>query len=117
MTESRPHKAVSFVVERDNEIQECNEQKMPKVLPGYSGRRLPAGKEEKEEKDKNEESRIRNEIAQKVIEGIKERGKRARRCRITPTKNSRATCQAKLGLVANWKRRRGGGRLAKEGPG
>ena len=48
-------------------------KKMPKVLLGYSGRRLPAGKEEMEEKDNNEESRIRNGIAQKVIEGIKER--------------------------------------------
>ena len=39
--ESRPHTAVSFVVEREKEIQEWNEQKLPKVLPGYSGGRLP----------------------------------------------------------------------------
>ena len=37
--ESRPHKTVSFVVERDNDIQEWSEQKMPKALPGYSGGR------------------------------------------------------------------------------
>ena len=39
--ESRPHKAVSFVVRRENEIKEWSEQKMPKVLLGYSGGRLP----------------------------------------------------------------------------
>ena len=39
--EPRPHKAVSFVVERGKEKQEWNEQKLPKVLPGYSGGRLP----------------------------------------------------------------------------
>ena len=40
-SESRPHKAVSFVVERDKEVQEWNEPKMPKALLGYSGGRLP----------------------------------------------------------------------------
>ena len=35
--EARPHKAVSFVVESEKEIQEWNEQKMPKVMPNYSG--------------------------------------------------------------------------------
>ena len=39
--ESRPHKAVSFVVEREKEMQEWNEQKLPKGLPGSSGGRLP----------------------------------------------------------------------------
>ena len=39
--ESRPHKAVSFQVESDKEMQEWNEQNLPKVLPGYSGGRLP----------------------------------------------------------------------------
>ena len=39
--ESRPHKAVSFVVEREKEMKELNEQKLRKVLHGYSGGRLP----------------------------------------------------------------------------
>ena len=39
--ESKPHKAVSFVVEREKEMQERSEQKLPKVLPGYSGGWLP----------------------------------------------------------------------------
>ena len=39
--ESRPHKAVSFVVEREKEMQEWNEQKLPKASLGYSGGRLP----------------------------------------------------------------------------
>ena len=38
--EMRPHKAVSFVVERDKEIQEWNEQPLPKSPPGYNGGRL-----------------------------------------------------------------------------
>ena len=32
----KPHKAVSLVVEREKEVQEWNEQKLPKALPGYS---------------------------------------------------------------------------------
>ena len=39
--ESRPHKAVSFLVESEKEMQEWNEQKLPTALPGYSGGRLP----------------------------------------------------------------------------
>ena len=39
--ESRPHEAASFVVERHKEVQEWNEWKTPKALPGYSGGRLP----------------------------------------------------------------------------
>ena len=38
-SESRPHKAVSFVVERGKEMQEWNEQKLSKVLPVHSGGR------------------------------------------------------------------------------
>ena len=38
---SRPREAVSSVVETEKEVQEWNEQKLPKVLPGYSGGRLP----------------------------------------------------------------------------
>ena len=64
--ESRPHKAVSFVVERESEIQECNEQKLPKVLPGYSG-----GREEEEEEKDSRERQVRYGIAQEVVAGIK----------------------------------------------
>ena len=39
--ESRPHKPVSFEVEKGKEIQEWNEQKLTKVLPGYGGGKLP----------------------------------------------------------------------------
>ena len=39
--ESRPHKAVTFAVERGKERQEWNEQQLPQALPGYSGGRLP----------------------------------------------------------------------------
>ena len=77
--ESRTHKAVSFVVERGKETQEGNEQKLPKVLPGYSGARLPGrnikekGREEGEVDKDGEERKIKKEIAQEVVEGIKEK--------------------------------------------
>ena len=76
--ESRLHKAVTFVVERVNERQEWNEQKLPRALPGYSGRRLPGrsteekGREEGEEDEGGEERRIR-EIVKEVIAGIQEK--------------------------------------------
>ena len=77
--ESRPHKAASFLVERDKETQEWNEQKQPKVLPGYSGGRLPGGsvkekgREEGVVDEGSGEWKIRQEIAQEVVVGIKEK--------------------------------------------
>ena len=61
--ESRPQKAVTFVVERGKERQEWNEQKLPNALPGYSGGRLPGrsteekGREEGEEGEEKEQRR------------------------------------------------------------
>ena len=52
--ESRPHKIVSFVVERDTDFQVWREQKMPKALPGFCCGKLPGrrkGDEGKEEED------------------------------------------------------------------
>ena len=75
---SRPHKTVSFVVERDKEMQEWNEQKLPKVLPGYSGERLPGrsikekGREEEEPDEGKEERQIRSEKTQEMVADIKE---------------------------------------------
>ena len=80
--ESRPHKAVSFLVEREEKIQEWNEQKMPKVLPGYSEGTLPGrntkdkGREEGELDDDSEERKSRRDIAQDVVAGIKEKASR-----------------------------------------
>ena len=81
--ESRPQKAVSFVVEREKEIQEWNEQKLPKVLPGYSGGRLPgrsteeAGREEEkaDEECRERERSVRKEIVQEVVAGFEKKGK------------------------------------------
>ena len=56
--ESRPHKAVTFLVERDKEFQELRELKMPEALPGFSGgkllgrRKAEGGKEVKKSKGK-----------------------------------------------------------------
>ena len=78
--ESRPQKAVSSVVKREKmEIKEWSEQKMPKVLPGYSGGRLPGrsteekGKEEGEANEDGGERRIGSQIAHEVFECIKEK--------------------------------------------
>ena len=76
---SRPHKAVSFLDERGKELQEWNEQKLPKALPGYSGGTLPGrstkekGREEGKVDEDSGERRIRNEIAQEVVASIKEK--------------------------------------------
>ena len=76
--ESRPHEAVSFVVKGEKKMQEWNEQKLPKVLLGCSGARLPGrnmkekGREEGEVDKDGEERKIKKEIAQEVVEGIKE---------------------------------------------
>ena len=78
--ESRPHKAVIFEVERGKERQEWSEQKLPKVLPGYSGGRLPGrstkSKRQRRKGEDDEDSgvrRIRNEIAHEAVTGIKEK--------------------------------------------
>ena len=67
------------MVEREKEMQEWNEQKLPKVLLGYRGGRLPGrstkekGREEGDVDENSEERQIRNEIAQEVVAGIKEK--------------------------------------------
>ena len=50
--ESRPQKAVSFVVDREKEEQAWNGQKMPEVLPGHSGGRLPGRSTQKKKVEK-----------------------------------------------------------------
>ena len=121
--ESRPHRAVPFVVEREKEMQEWNEQKLPKVLPGFCGGRLPGrssvekGREEGEPDDGREERKFWSEIAQEVVASIKEERECARRCQVDRTKNSWARVKQKLGLLTNRTRRIGGReRLARGGP-
>ena len=78
--ESIPHNAVSLVVKREKEITERSEQKMPNVLPGYSGGRLPGrssketGKEEGEINEDGGERRIRSQNRSRSVEGER-RGK------------------------------------------
>ena len=58
--ESRPHKAVTFLVERDKEFQVLCEQEMPKALPGISGGKLPGrSKVEKRKRKKKERRKAR----------------------------------------------------------
>ena len=53
--ESRPHKAVTFVVERGKERQEWNEQQLPQAPPAYSGGRLPGRSTEEKGRKEGEE--------------------------------------------------------------
>ena len=67
-----------FVAEREKEIQEWHEQKLPKVLLGCCGGRLPGrntkekGREEEESDEGREERKNRSDIAQEVVASIKE---------------------------------------------
>ena len=69
--ESRPHKAVSFVVERDKEIQEWNEQKLPKVLPGYSGRKVARKKALKKQVEKKRRKKWKMEREESGVKTLK----------------------------------------------
>ena len=79
--ESRPHKAVSFEVERNKEVQGWNEQKMPEVLLGYSGGRLPGrstkerGREEEDAEEEGRERHVRKEIVQEVVAGLEKKAR------------------------------------------
>ena len=56
--ESRPHKTVTFLAERDDEFQVWRDQKMPEALPGFSGGRVPGRSKavkKREEEDGEEE--------------------------------------------------------------
>ena len=55
--ESRPHKAVSCMVEREKVVQVWNEQKMPKALPGKSGGKLPGGSTKEKAETKRTQTR------------------------------------------------------------
>ena len=74
--ESRPHEAVSFVIERDKEVQEWKQQAMPKALLGFSGGKLAGrgtaekGREEDEEDEGSRKMQMKKEIAQEVIAGM-----------------------------------------------
>ena len=104
--ESRPHKAVSFVVEKEKEIQEWNEQKLPKVLLGHSGGKLKGrsakergGEEEEEEKD-SRERQVRYEIGREVAVGIKEKAGVHEDAKSTQQRSvGQGRCQSKEGWV------------------
>ena len=101
--ESRPHKAVTFVVDREKERQEWSEQRMPKALLGYSGGRLPErrkeekGREEGEDDEGREERRFRNEIIKEVIAGIQKKATNEGVENKGKDKEGRAPCEAGIG--------------------
>ena len=82
-----------------------NEQKLPKVLPGYSGRRLP-GRSTKE-KCSGRRGRRRNRgqesSLKKVVPRIKEKVSEHNGDKEVVQRPALATCHAKLGLFAHRK--------------
>ena len=53
--QSRPHRAVTFAVEKGKQRQEWNEQKLPMALLGCSGGRLPGRGTEEKGREEGEE--------------------------------------------------------------
>ena len=68
--ESRPHNAVSFLVERKDEFQVWREQKMPKASPGHSGWKLPGRSKVKEGRAEEEEEEDNHKMENEVINVI-----------------------------------------------
>ena len=74
--ESRTHKAVIFVVERDKEIQEWRGQKMPKAVPGFSGEKLSGsskaekGKEEEDEGKEDQKRQMRSDVTKEIVASV-----------------------------------------------
>ena len=70
--ESRPHKAVTFLVQRETEVQVWREQQMPKALPGSCGGKLPGsstveeGGEEEEEEEPRDTDAAMGEVSWKA---------------------------------------------------
>ena len=58
--ESEPHKSVTFLVERDMEIQEVRVLKMSKALPGYRGDKMSVrSKAEGGKEDNGDDQEVR----------------------------------------------------------
>ena len=76
---------------------------MPKVLPGYSGGRLPGrntkerGREEEEEDDNSKEKKVKYEIAHEVVTGIKEKWHLCTKMSNRPCKGHLNTVSSKVG--------------------
>ena len=93
--ESRPHKAVSFVVAREKETQEWNDQKLLKVLPGYRRGRLPGMSTKKQaKKGRDGQRNIKDEIAQKVVASRK-----VRKCQVDFAQGLLGNMSSKAGSV------------------
>ena len=95
------------MVERGKEIQEWNEQKLPKVLFGYSGGRLPGrstkakGRGEGEADEDGEKRKDQGQIVQEVVAGIKEKVSGNDGEKNDVKKTSRAKFHVKMGLLTD----------------
>ena len=73
--DSRPHKAVTFLVERNQKFQVWREQKMPRAQSGSSGGKLPRRskvekREEEEAEEEDQEKKMENEVIRRIIAGV-----------------------------------------------
>ena len=82
-------------VERDKEVKQWNEQKMPKALLGYSGGMLPGRSTKERGREGEEDSRerqVREETAQEVVAGIEKKA--------SALENAKPTTQEPVGQNA-----------------
>ena len=68
--ESRPHKAVAFLVERSNEIQDWREPEMSGAWPGISGAKLPGRSRAKGGKEEGAEEEEVRKVENQVVSVI-----------------------------------------------
>ena len=100
---------------RNGTSRSCQRCYLVKVEEGCQeeAQREKNGSQKRAERKK----KTRSEIAQEVVAGIKEEASAQERCQVDRTENCWAKGHAKLRLLTNRKRRRGGReRLARGGP-
>ena len=67
--ESRPRKAITLLVDRDKEIQEGRELKMPRALPGFNGGKM-AGRSKAEGEEVSEEEDEVWQVEKEVMKAV-----------------------------------------------
>ena len=102
-------------------MQEWNEQKLPEVLPGYSGGRLPGrttkekGREEGEVDEGGEERRIRGQIVKEVVAGIQEKVSMDDGVKNDVKRGQLGKVSCEAGTAHRLKMKKRGGKLARRG--
>ena len=68
--ESRPHKAVTFLVERDQEFQVCRERKNAASATRIQQWKVKEGREEEEGEEEGQEKKMENEVIGGIIASV-----------------------------------------------